>query len=416
MLDSVPDVLQLEMTTDTHIQRAHAGPALRALGSATSTRLRILHVVSCLGLGGTEHGVLKVINGLGDQEFEHRVCAVRGIDKAFARTNVASRTYSAGTGKPGLQFPLFRLIRIIKEFRPHVVHTRNFGAIEAIPAARLARTPVTIHSEHGYELDILSGIPVRRRVLCRILYSMADVVFTVTKDLQTFYGTQSWLGAEKLRTLYNGVDTVRFRPQPQMRELWRARLGIPAGRFVIGSVGRLVPIKDHLTLLKAAEGLVRTGLDVQVLLVGSGPEREGLEAYSAKSALLGGRVLFTGASDNVPEMLNAMDAYVLPSICEGMSNTILEAMASALPVIATRAGGNPELVKEGETGWLFQPRDVEALSSFVQQIVKDRALRKRVGEAGYRRVVEQFSISQMIERYRELYQGLARRRGVLQAV
>ena len=115
-------------------------------------------------------------------------------------------------------------------------------------------------------------------------------------------------------------------------------------------------------------------------------------------------------------MLNAMDAYVLPSICEGMSNTILEAMASALPVIATRAGGNPELVKEGETGWLFQPRDVEALSSFVQQIVEDLALRTRVGEAGYRRVVEQFSISQMIERYRELYQGLARRRGVLQAV
>jgi sugar transferase (PEP-CTERM/EpsH1 system associated) len=400
----------------TQVHHEHASNVLAtgtSNGAARVDRLRVLHVISRLGMGGTEHGVLKVMRGLGDQEFEHRICAVRGIDQDFAsRMHVDAQAYAAGTSKPGFQFPLFRLARLMREYRPHIVHTRNFGALEAIPAARIVGVPVAIHSEHGYELEVLSGLPLRRRVLCRTFYAMADALFAVTGDLRKYHSKQSWLTEQKFRVIHNGVDTDRFSPRPELAGAIRSKLGIPAGRLVIGSVGRLVPIKDHGTLLQAAELLVHQGKDVHVLIVGSGPELPKMQARVASSPQLGGRVTFSGASDRVPEMLNAMDLFVLTSICEGMSNTILEAMASGLPTVVTRTGGNPELVEDGRDGWLFPARDFQALAQCLLQCADDSKLRTEFGEAARRRALEHFSLTAMIATYRHLYIELAARRGV----
>ena len=153
--------------------------------------------------------------------------------------------------------------------------------------------------------------------------------------------------------IYNGVNTDLFFSRPELAPALRSELAIPRDRIVIGSVGRLVPIKDHKTLLQAAEILVRQGRDVHVLIVGSGSELPKLQAQAAASQDLAGRALFLGASDRVPELLNAMDVFVLPSISEGMSNTILEAMATGLPVVVSRSGGNTELVEGGHVGCLL---------------------------------------------------------------
>jgi len=373
-------------------------------------RLRVLHVVARLGLGGTEHGVLKVVRGLGEEQFEHRICAVRGVDTDFAsRMKVAARTYTAGTAEPGFQFPLFRLKRVMKEFRPHIVHTRNFGALEAIPAARLAGVPVAIHSEHGYELEILQGLPLRRRILCRALFPMADAVLAVTEELRTYHSRQSWFPAGRIRVIYNGVNTDRFSPLADETPRIRREMKLPAGSTVIGSVGRLVPIKDHITLIRAAELLLQQRKEVHILLVGDGPERAKLQGYVADSPHLAGRVSFLGASDCVPQAMNAMDVFVLPSICEGMSNTLLEAMASGLPVVATRAGGNPELVEDESVGLLFPSRDVPTLARHLARLVENPDLRRSLGESARRRVIEQFSLAEMIRRYRDLYFELAAR-------
>jgi len=114
----------------------------------------------------------------------------------------------------------------------------------------------------------------------------------------------------------------------------------------------------------------------------------------------------------VPELLNAMDVFVLTSICEGMSNTVLEAMASGLPAVVTRAGGNPELVEEGRSGWLFPPRDTEALERHLLRMIDDGELRQRVGEAARARACEHFSLEGMVQRYRDLYLELAARSGL----
>jgi sugar transferase (PEP-CTERM/EpsH1 system associated) len=376
-------------------------------------RLRILHVVSCLGMGGTENGVLKIIRGLGDDDFEHRICAVREIDDSFVRRmNFAGEVCSAASSKPGFQFPLFRLISRMKAFRPHVVHARNFGSLEAVAAARLARVPGVVHSEHGYELETLSGLPFRRRILCRTLFPLADAVFTVTADLRNYHSKQSWLAARNFRVIYNGVDTEKFSPRSGAGLRMRKQLGIPEASVVIGSVGRLVPIKDYSTLLDAAEILLRQRRDVHVLLVGDGPERTGLQDRVARSAILTGRVKFAGASDNVPDLLNALDVFVLPSISEGMSNTILEAMASGLAMVVTRAGGNSELVEDGRSGLLFAPRDLQTLAQLLLGLFEDSGKRLSLGAAARARAVEHFGLASMIRQYRDLYLELAAFRGV----
>lgn len=402
------------MATQVYLSENSSSPDIgRRTPSAAKEPLRVLHVMSHLGVGGTEHGVLKLMNGLGDEQFEHRICVVRAMDTDFAtRMKVVARTYSVGDAEPGFQFPLFRMARIMKDFRPHIVHTRNFGALEGIPAARAVGVPVAIHSEHGYELQVLSGLPLRRRVFCRAAYAMSDAVVAVSTDLQTYHSRQSWVPVGKIRVIYNGVDAVRFSPNAENGKQTRHVFGIPGNRIVIGSVGRLVPIKDHRTLLEAAESLVRQGRDIHVLIVGSGPELGTLQAYSAASPDLAGRVTFTGASDRVPELLNAMNVFVLPSISEGMSNTILEAMASGLPVVATRAGGNPELVDDGQTGWLFLPRDARTLTERLLHLTDDGARRNEFGLAARRRIVQHFSLTEMVRRYRDLYFELASRRGV----
>ena len=384
-----------------------------AMKTGLSDRIRVLHVIPRLGVGGTEHGLMKIMNGLAETEFEQRVCAVRGMDAAFAgRMNVTSKAYTVGTSSPGFQFPLFRMAKIMRDFRPHIVHTRNFGALEGIAAARLARIPVAIHSEHGYELEIMGGLPLRRRALCHALFAMTDTVFTVTKDLRDYHAKQSWTAPKKIAILPNGVNTEKFSPFRESAHDTRKALGIPPERIILGSVGRLVPIKDHATLLRAAEILVRHGKDIHVLLVGSGSEQTNLTAQAAATSELAGRTTFTGSSDKVPQLLNAMDIFVLPSINEGMSNTLLEAMSCGLPVVATRVGGNTELAEEGRSAYLFEARGAQSLSEILEHLVNSPEVRSELGTSARLRVLREFSLAGMVERYRDLYLRLASLRGL----
>jgi len=375
--------------------------------------LRILQVVNRIWMGGTEYALLNMIDGLSDGHFEHRICAVRGCDSNFPRmAQVAGKIFVAGAHSSNFQFPLFRLTRIMRSYRPHIVHSRNWGAIEAIFAARLARVPIVVHSEHGYELEMLSGLPRRQRLLRRSAYSLTDAIFAVTGELRDFHARQAWISPERFQVIYNGVDIKRFQPQPELRIGIRQQLGIPTGRFVVGTVGRMVPIKDHGTLLRAAESLIENGVNLHLLLVGSGPQLASHEAYVRRSNLLRDRTHFAGRSERVPEMLQAMDVFVLPSISEGMSNTLLEAMACGLPTIATRVGGNQEVVAEGQGGWLFSPGDSVELKEHLRLLATNKALRDRAGLAGRMRAVEKFSLNTMVANYRSLYLRLAERKGL----
>jgi len=399
---------QAEMERDTVSHAVLPGPA-----PEDGNRLRVLHVISYMGRGGAEMGILKLIAGLGEG-FEHRICTTRGFDTDFVRSCFSEgKMYVAGRSNLQLQFPLLRLASIMRQYRPHIVHTRNWGAIEAVVAAKLTGVPVVIHSEHGYEVDMFAGLPMRRRLFRRAAYAMTDAVFAVTRELRDFHARQGWIRPERMGVMYNGVDTQHFAPCRETRIATRKELSLPEESFVVGSVGRLVPIKDHQTLLRAATLLVKSGIDVRVLLVGSGPEREKLRALAAND--LEGRVCFAGDSSRVPELLNAMDVFVLASLGEGMSNTLLEAMASGLPVLATNVGGNPEIIVDNANGSLFTPGDTQWLADRLHVLACDPALIHQLGTAARNHAIESFSLSRMLDTYRSFYLDLALRRRVAAA-
>jgi len=386
---------------------------IRLGARAHSRPVRVLHVLNRLDPGGTELGTLKIIAGLPLEHFEQHLCVIRGFDpKLAALPFLTNKLITAGEMNSGRQIALFRLAKIMKEFRADIVHSRNWGGIEAILAARIARVPVVIHSEHGYEVDNLAGLPLHRRILRRGFYAFADAVFSVTDELRQYHAQQAWWSPEKMQVIRNGVDTHRFAPRPENRSSLRAKLGLPQQSIVIGTSGRLAPIKDFPTLLRSVETLVRAGGDLHVVLVGSGPERERLRAYVQNSSELRGRVLFLDTTDRIAEILNAFDVFVLPSLCEGMSNALLEAMACALPVIATRAGGNPEVIAEGECGWLFPPGDVSQLAERLHSLMAHQDLRLKFGAAARQRILQHFSLERMLADYKNLYLELAARRGL----
>lgn len=382
-------------------------------GKRVAGPLRVLHVIDRFDVGGMELVLSKVIRGLGREGFAQRICTMRGFNVELqSRLEIEGQIDVVGSAEDRWQFSVGRLARIMRAVRPDIVHSRNWGAIEAIPAARLTGVPVVIHSEHGYEMNTIAGLPLRQRVVRRMFYAMADAVVAVTRELSAFHTRQAWVPTGRIRVIYNGVDTDLFAPRNDKRVLARESLGFPAGALVIGSVGRLTAIKDHATLLRATALLIRLGVDARVVLVGSGGERDSLESLVQESSDLRGRVAFIGATNRVPELLNALDAFVLPSLSEGLSNTLLEAMATGLPVVATRVGGNPEVLGEDQSGLLFAPGDAAGLSKLLVRLAGSTALRRETGALARQRVLDLFSLGGMFSAYRQLYTGLARQHGI----
>jgi sugar transferase (PEP-CTERM/EpsH1 system associated) len=353
----------------------------------------------------------RVMKGLDEEIFQSRVCAMRGFDQELAVSN-DTEPFVAGTTN-GFQLSIFRLARIMRQYRPHIVHSRNWGAIEAVFAARLAGVPIAVHSEHGYELDMLDGMPWRKKAVRRAAFNLADAVCTVSNDLRSYHSRLTGFAQSKIDVLYNGIDTARFAPDWARRRMWREKLGFANSDFVLGSVSRMVPLKRQETLLRAAEALIASGVEIKVLLVGSGPQLPMYEEHVKNSEQLRGRVIFWGASSDVEALLNAMDIFVLPSQCEGMSNTLLEAMSTGLPVIATRVGGNPEVVEDGVSGYLFEPGDSSTLAACALRLYRDRSQYSSFAEATRSRAVTHFALESMVSRYALLYTDLLKRKRIL---
>lgn len=300
-----------------------------------------------------------------------------------------------------------RMARLFRALAPDIVHTRNWTCIDAVIGARLARVPVVIQGEHGRDaLDPEGQNPVRRRVR-RLLGPLVTEFVTVSRDLARWLIEDVRIPARKVSSICNGVDTERFRPGD--REAGRRALGVSPGTFVVGTVGRLDPVKDHVGLIRAFLDLeITAGTPATLVIVGDGPMQRELEAL-VKELGAGERVRLCGERDDVPQALRGFDLFVLPSVGEGISNAILEAMATGLPVVATRVGGNPELVADGVTGALVEARATPPLSSAIARYRNDPALARRHGEAARARALHEFSFARMLAGYRDLYRrSLAR--------
>jgi sugar transferase (PEP-CTERM/EpsH1 system associated) len=222
---------------------------------------------------------------------------------------------------------------------------------------------------------------------------------TVSRDLARWLIEDVRVPARKVRTIYNGVDTCSFSPGD--REAARHGLGVPDGWKVVGTVGRLDPVKDHEGLIQAFARVPQDG-PVLLVLVGDGPLRGRLATVVSRLDLQD-RIRILGDRDDIPLLLRSFDVFVLPSVGEGVSNALLEAMATGLPVVATQVGGNQELVQDGVTGRLVEARCPEALAAVITAYLKNTELARRHGAAGRARVEREFSLTRMLAAYEELY-------------
>jgi sugar transferase (PEP-CTERM/EpsH1 system associated) len=286
-----------------------------------------------------------------------------------------------------------------------VVHSRNWGAFDTVLAARLAGLRTVVHGEHGREAADPRGLDPRRNRLRRVLAPLVSRFVTVSFDLRRWLITTVKIPAHKVVTIHNGVDTTRFFPGDSAEA--RETLGLPIAATVVGTIGRLDPVKDQAGLIVAFSGLAESGSNLILAVVGEGPSRLALEGEIRRRGL-SDRVRLFGERGDVPTVLRALDVFVLPSRAEGMSNTILEAMATGLPVVATDVGGNPELVEPEVTGRLVPSGDPGALEAALRAYVTDSYLRSLQGKAGRERVLQHFSLDRMAQAHGDLYTSLCR--------
>jgi sugar transferase (PEP-CTERM/EpsH1 system associated) len=293
----------------------------------------------------------------------------------------------------------------MREHRPAIVHTRNLAALEAVVPAWAARVPVRIHGEHGRDARDPDGRVAKLQWVRRTYSPFVTRYVALSGDLERYLVDRVGIAPSRIERICNGVDTVRFAPPPQSGDGERA-CPFHEGHWIVGTVGRMDPVKDQPLLARAfvrALELRPAARDrLRLAIVGDGPIRRDVEALLSVHGVPD-LAWLPGERSDIPAAMRAMNCFVLPSLGEGISNTILEAMACGLPVLATRVGGNAELVDEGVTGTLVPAADVEALAAALLRYFDAPELAARHGAQGRARVERSFSLKGMIDRYQDLY-------------
>lgn len=366
-------------------------------------KTRILHVLHSLHVGGLENGVINLINHTDNKRFEHIICCIASSGPMAERLSKPVEIYSMGKGNGSDYLLPFRLARIMKKLKPDIVHTRNWSTIDGVIAAKLAGIKLVIHGEHGREASDPIGANIIRKKVRKGLSPWISEFVTVSSELRNWLIHDVGIPEKKVIQIINGVDTEKFKPSENKR-MSKSKLGIAPDSFIIGTVGRLDPVKDHETLFKAFSCFSKKNKNKEVMLmvVGTGSQEEKLRALSEKLNIQD-KVIFSGDREDVYPLYQCMDVYVLSSIAEGISNTILEAMACGLPIIATKVGGTPELVDDGKTGFLIAPRQYDDLSQKLSFYFNNPSFVEQYGFNGRLRAEDKFSLLHMVQKYEEIY-------------
>ena len=370
-----------------------------------TVRCHIAHIVYRLDFGGMENGLVNLINRLAADRYLHTIICLTEATE-FRRRIERPDVEIVECRKPaGKHFPTYwRVFRELRRLRPDIVHTRNLGTIDMSWVAWLAMCPGRIHGEHGWSPDDPKGVSKKYRLLRRICDPAIGHYVAVSQDIKRWLIDVIGIAESKVELLHNGVDVMRFTAS----EAKDSGGSSGANKLVFGTLGRQEPIKGLNVFLAAVRELLEQEPawreDIQVMMVGDGPEQREYIALREKFGLQD-VVDFPGTVSDVPGLLSSFDFFVQPSLNEGISNTVLEAMASGLPVIATNVGGNPELVRDDHEGKLVPANDSDALRVAIARYVADENLRRRHGHAARKRAKEEFSIDVMVQKYDTLYRN-----------
>jgi sugar transferase (PEP-CTERM/EpsH1 system associated) len=369
----------------------------------------ICHIIHRLDYGGLENGLINLINQLPADRFRHAVvCLSNGtaFQTRIERPDVSVIEIGKRPGKDPVAY--LRVFRTLRELKPDIVHTRNLPALDMLPVARLAGVRRLIHGEHGLDVLELTSRAQRYTWLRRLTRPFVQQYIAVSQDLADWLESTVGVSGDKITVIHNGVDTDRFHPGVAPANLLPNGFA-PEHTFIIGHVGRLEEIKDQRLLARAFCHMIELRPDLRsslrLVIVGNGSLRSEIDAILVDGGVKD-LAWLVGFRDDAPDLYRAFDVFALTSKREGISNTILEAMASSLPVVATDVGGNSEIVINGQTGTLVPEDDPEAIAKALLTYVDDSEMARTYGCAGRAHSEESFGLSAMIDRYAAVYESV----------
>ncbi|HAT32732.1 MAG TPA: sugar transferase [Janthinobacterium sp.] len=370
----------------------------------------IVHLIHRLDVGGLENGLVNLINHMPPERYRHVIVCLKDYTHFHQRIKTPGVEIISLHKREGKDWGHYlRLYRTLRRLRPALIHTRNLGSMEGQLLAAAAGIKLRVHGEHGRDMADLHGKNRKYNLLRQLLRPLIGHFIAVSGDLERWLIER--IGAQPGRVTHidNGVDSLQFHPRLGPA----AAIGPPGflcdQAFVVGAVGRMVEVKDFQSLvqafllLQADEG---PHPRLRLLIVGDGPCRAECQAM-LEQAGLAHLAWLPGARDDVAQLMRAMDLFVLPSLAEGSSNTILEAMASGLPVVATAVGGNVDLVQAGWTGTLVAPRAPRQLADAIAGYYRNAELGPRHGMRGRRQVLTEHSLLAMADAYLAVYDAMA---------
>lgn len=367
----------------------------------------IVHIVHRFDTGGMENGMVNLFNTLPRERFRHSVIALTDYTDFRERITAQPVDFYALNRAPGHGMGwMLRLGKLLRQIKPDLLHTRNLAALEAQFVAAFLGIRDTVHGEHGRDVFDLYGQNWKYNLLRRAAKPFVSHYIAVSEDIETWLRLAIRVPARKLHQIYSGVDSVRFSPREGAKPAV-----LPAGFddehcVVFGSVGRMVDVKDHPFLVRAFIQMVQQQPERQkkarLVIVGEGPARATCSKMLQESGL-SHLAWLPGERHDIADLMKAFDVFVLPSKNEGTSNTILEAMASGVPVIATAVGGNVELVEPDVNGLLVQPGDHDDLAQALLQYLDAPALIVQHAEHARSHAEQRFSIPAMAEAYANVY-------------
>ena len=387
-------------------------------------RVKVLRIIARLNIGGPAIHTILLTAGLNNERFEPLlVTGVEGrregnmLDLAAAKgvEPIVIPELRRNPSPKDALIALVKLYRLIRRQWPQIVHTHTATAgLLGRLAARLAGVPITLHTFHGHVLRGYFG-PFQSKALVwmeRLLARITDRIVTVSEGQRQELAGYGIAPLEKIVVVPLGFELDDLLScEPHRGEL-RRELGLSDDHRLVGIVARLVPIKNHRLFLQAAKLVAEAVPQARFLVVGDGELREGLEAY-ARDLGLDGRVIFTGWRRDLPRLYADLDVVALTSINEGTPVSLIEAMAAGVPVVATAVGGVPDVVADGETGYLVEAGDAEGLAEAITELLRNPERAEAMGRAGREAVYPRFAAQTLFTNIEHLYTELLRQRSLL---
>jgi sugar transferase (PEP-CTERM/EpsH1 system associated) len=371
--------------------------------------VHIAHLIWHFSTGGLENGLVNLINHLPQDKFRHSIITLTGHDPQFATriktNNVSLHCLNKAEGHDWGTFG--RLNTLLQNLQPDILHSRNLATLELQVVGWWREVPLRLHGEHGWDSHDIGGCNKKNRLIRRAFKGFVQRFICLSSEAEHYLTDIIKLDKNRVERICNGVETTKY------ANATPAELALPPGTtsltpVVFATVGRLASVKNQALLLHAYSLLLRQypqySTESALIIVGDGPCRHELEQLR-DTLQLGSQVVFTGNRQDIAQLMQRFDVFVLPSLAEGISNTLLEAMAAGTPVIATAVGGNPDLLPPAllDTN-LVASDNPQQLANAMLRYLQQRDALTYDAELVKNHCHQHFSIDTMVERYQKLYE------------